>query len=439
MSYTAQSAINQRPLAKESLRQSKTVEYQIPSRASVQDYQYRTLNHAIDPTKAPDYIPSRKAPAPPHLGYRPKTPTESLPRPGAGPGPTSPKVRNSLQKANPRTRKPSLTSTSTPAPSPRIVEQDPFAANTFDSPLIQHLKTQRSGPMTTGASPPPRPSRANTANLTDILPGSAPSQLFEDGQFYADPVEPMPPTPSEFNPALTSGLRSRSGTTSKSKKGVLGLMSGMFNPTKRPEISTPYDPVHLTHVGFNSSTGEFTGLPKEWQQLLQESGISRSEQEKNPQAVMEIVKFYQEGHGDVWDKLGNVGGNQELYQPKVEETFQNPVCLFHLFSKNSPLIRHSVRLHRLPVSRNKAVLVQITAMVPRHIGLHQRHLPRRHLLLIDQLPSVHLRRLPNPPTSDAPTRPENANANGDPRKRKHLLPAVSLRSLLQSHQLLICR
>jgi p21-activated kinase 1 len=59
-------------------------------------------------------------------------------------------------------------------------------------------------------------------------------------------------------------------------------------------------------VGFNSNTGEFTGLPKEWQQLLQESGISRVEQEKNPQAVMEIVKFYQEGGGDVWDKMGAV-------------------------------------------------------------------------------------------------------------------------------------
>lgn len=78
-------------------------------------------------------------------------------------------------------------------------------------------------------------------------------------------------------------------------------------PSKRLEISTPYDPVHLTHVGFNSSTGEFTGLPKEWQQLLQESGISRSDQEKNPQAVMEIVKFYQEARGDnVWDKMGHV-------------------------------------------------------------------------------------------------------------------------------------
>lgn len=86
----------------------------------------------------------------------------------------------------------------------------------------------------------------------------------------------------------------------------------VFGTQKRPEISIPYDPVHLMHVGFNSSTGEFTGMPKEWQQLLQESGITKLEQEKNPQALMEVVKFYQEGglggglQDNIWDKMGHV-------------------------------------------------------------------------------------------------------------------------------------
>ncbi|EMD33006.1 hypothetical protein CERSUDRAFT_37523, partial [Gelatoporia subvermispora B] len=70
-------------------------------------------------------------------------------------------------------------------------------------------------------------------------------------------------------------------------------MSNFFSRSTRPETSTPYDPVHLTHVGFNSSAGEFTGLPKEWQELLSESGIHKSEQEKEPQEVIELVKFYQ--------------------------------------------------------------------------------------------------------------------------------------------------
>jgi hypothetical protein len=75
-----------------------------------------------------------------------------------------------------------------------------------------------------------------------------------------------------------------------------------MNSSKRPEISTPYDFVHLTHISFDPLTGTFKGLPKEWQQLLQESDLnpSRSELEKNSQAVMEIVKFYQEGQVDVF-------------------------------------------------------------------------------------------------------------------------------------------
>jgi len=62
--------------------------------------------------------------------------------------------------------------------------------------------------------------------------------------------------------------------TAQKRKGILSFIFDMFSLTKRPprlEISTPLNPIHLTHVGFNSSTGEFTGLPKEWQQILREN------------------------------------------------------------------------------------------------------------------------------------------------------------------------
>ena len=293
------------------LRQSKTVEYHLPSRASIQEYQTLLADHALEAAKS-----SRQ----PSHAPRARTPTEQRQRHSLN--------ARALHK-------------------PRIVEHDPFAAAPIAQPT---LKSQKSGSMATSASPPPpRPSRANTANLNDIIPNPAAlasrrlstpqTPVFDDGHFYADPAEGLPPSIdySQASPqAVNSRNRSRSGTASKPKKGVLSLVSEMFNTTKRPEISTPYDPVHLTHVGFNSSTGEFTGLPKEWQQLLQESGISRSEQEKNPQAVMEIVKFYQEGHGDVWDKLGNVGGGSDLTSfltAKIDDSFQNPVChLFCLFN-----------------------------------------------------------------------------------------------------------
>ncbi|OAQ34841.1 PBD-domain-containing protein, partial [Linnemannia elongata AG-77] len=83
----------------------------------------------------------------------------------------------------------------------------------------------------------------------------------------------------------------------------------LLSSDKKMEISSPYNPVHLTHVGYNLDTGEFTGLPKEWQQLLQESGISKQDQAANPQAVIDIIGFYtdsQEGKQNdaVWQKFG---------------------------------------------------------------------------------------------------------------------------------------
>ncbi|KOS13507.1 serine threonine kinase [Malassezia pachydermatis] len=112
--------------------------------------------------------------------------------------------------------------------------------------------------------------------------------------------------------------------------GIVHSMSDAFVvPPKRPEISGPYDPVHLTHVGFNPETGEFTGLPKEWQLLLQRSGITKQEQEQNPQAVMDIVAFYQDtaqdmaspgGENDhVWTKfhanLDDSGESEDWVEP----------------------------------------------------------------------------------------------------------------------------
>ncbi|EJD07244.1 uncharacterized protein FOMMEDRAFT_100401 [Fomitiporia mediterranea MF3/22] len=184
--------------------------------------------------------------------------------------------------------------------------------------------------MATATSPPQRPSRQNTVNLNELFSGqvapdrsqrrqSLPTVHQQPDPYYTTDASPIsPPGHVDIAPEHTFAARARSASKSgpsnasgsgSNKKGMLSFMNFMSS-TKRPEISTPYDPVHLTHVGFNASTGEFTGLPREWQQLLQDSGISRSEQEKNPQAVMEIVKFYQEGRAEqgnnVWDKMGAV-------------------------------------------------------------------------------------------------------------------------------------
>jgi len=48
-------------------------------------------------------------------------------------------------------------------------------------------------------------------------------------------------------------------------------------------VSGPTNFTHNVHVGFDPMNGIFTGLPKEWKQLLDASSISKEEMTKNPQ------------------------------------------------------------------------------------------------------------------------------------------------------------
>ncbi|PLW50627.1 hypothetical protein PCANC_06937 [Puccinia coronata f. sp. avenae] len=136
------------------------------------------------------------------------------------------------------------------------------------------------------------------------------------------------------NNSTAKPKKDRRETTIKSVfGGFVSSVNDLLSNQKKVEVSAPYDPVHLTHVGFNTNTGEFTGLPKEWQIRLQESGISRQEQEAHPQAVKDIVAFYQDAtkvdgelqFDDVWQKFGHVA---ESDNPALKDSsgivFENP-------------------------------------------------------------------------------------------------------------------
>ncbi|KAI1000428.1 Serine/threonine-protein kinase [Podosphaera aphanis] len=57
-------------------------------------------------------------------------------------------------------------------------------------------------------------------------------------------------------------------------------------------VSNPTNFSHSVHVGFDSATGEFVGLPPEWSKLLNSSAITKEDYERNPQAVFEALEFY---------------------------------------------------------------------------------------------------------------------------------------------------
>ncbi|EDN99594.1 conserved hypothetical protein [Sclerotinia sclerotiorum 1980 UF-70] len=90
--------------------------------------------------------------------------------------------------------------------------------------------------------------------------------------------------------------------------GFSGFMSsiGVGSP-RGVKISAPENPVHVTHVGYDNTTGQFTGLPKEWQRMINESGITKKEQEQHPQTIVDIVGFYKEntdkGGEEIFDKF----------------------------------------------------------------------------------------------------------------------------------------
>ncbi|CAI7638214.1 unnamed protein product [Penicillium pancosmium] len=98
------------------------------------------------------------------------------------------------------------------------------------------------------------------------------------------------------------------------KASFSSFVNSMLGSPRNIKISAPENPVHVTHVGYDNQTGQFTGLPKEWQRLLQENGISKKEQEEHPQTMMDIMRFYEKNtRGDddeVWHKFDNAyGGN----------------------------------------------------------------------------------------------------------------------------------
>ncbi|XP_036715465.1 serine/threonine-protein kinase PAK 1 isoform X1 [Balaenoptera musculus] len=120
---------------------------------------------------------------------------------------------------------------------------------------------------------PPAPPMRNTSTM--IGAGSKDAGTLNHGS------KPLPPNPEEkkkkdrFYRAILPGDK----TNKKKEK-------------ERPEISLPSDFEHTIHVGFDAVTGEFTGMPEQWARLLQTSNITKSEQKKNPQAVLDVLEFY---------------------------------------------------------------------------------------------------------------------------------------------------
>ncbi|XP_056417126.1 serine/threonine-protein kinase PAK 1 isoform X2 [Hyla sarda] len=137
---------------------------------------------------------------------------------------------------------------------------------------------------------PPAPPLRNTSTLI----GSSMKDSINHGS------RPLPPNPEKKSRLLN--ILPRTGDKSGKKKP--------------PEISLPSDFAHTLHVGFDPVTGKFTGMPEQWARLLQTSKISEEEQKKNPQAVLDVLKFYDSKKTTNSQKYMSFTDNElEVYKP----------------------------------------------------------------------------------------------------------------------------
>ncbi|KAM5474441.1 signal transducing kinase of the PAK [Microsporum audouinii] len=172
-------------------------------------------------------------------------------------------------------------------------------------------------------SRPPMP--ASYKSSPDVSPSLNHSASFSPTTAAAAGATPGPTSApanrhSDEGPSSTSNSNSQSTShpsqggsrlsLSRKKTGFSNFVNSMLGSPRNIKISAPENPVHVTHVGYDNQTGQFTGLPKDWQRMLQESGISKKEQEQHPQTMVDIMKFYEKnaaGREDdgVWHKFDN--------------------------------------------------------------------------------------------------------------------------------------
>ncbi|ORY02675.1 hypothetical protein BCR34DRAFT_667628 [Clohesyomyces aquaticus] len=227
---------------------------------------------------------------------------------------------------------PAESSTLDKRPTPELVGA-PFSFDT--RAVLQHLSDSAHDDNTSRQPPRPPLQHAQTTGPKVKSPTLRQSASFTA---LARKMETITPPRSDtggsgaksprqrYSDETESSLKNRKSDGGKKKGTFSSFMNSMLGSPRRPTISTPTNPMHVTHVSIDNKTGEYTGLPKEWQRMLQQNGITEQEQKQHPQAVMDVVTFYQdnaEKNGDdaIWDKMGAAPPQAYAYQANLTPNY----------------------------------------------------------------------------------------------------------------------
>ncbi|KAH7583018.1 Serine/Threonine protein kinases active-site signature [Nakaseomyces glabratus] len=275
---------------------------------------------------------------------------------------------------------------STPSQKPSSTTNTITKANNGGSTRAQKEKhTSPKLPSTVTA--PSSHRKSADLSKTNKLPSTTAKRTPKQAVTSSSPKEPAKrkSSTSKMKGMFSSLVQNMKRNSSDNRKSASSLSSVSSSSSSTLKISTPYNPKHIYHVGVDARTGEYTGLPEEWERLLASSGISRKEQQQNMQAVIDIVNFYQ----DVADHTG---------EEKVIKTFDP--------KKQNPLVRDSLSKYE-QVDDNRTSYASGGTPTLEQNGFHTSSTPRSRTSLTS--PTAGYSMISTPPMATQekyiPTRP----------------------------------
>ncbi|CAL1532718.1 unnamed protein product [Lymnaea stagnalis] len=144
-----------------------------------------------------------------------------------------------------------------------------------------------------GEKPPAPPVRHESTRNVSTLPKVAQPKRIP-GNLTAESVQSL--IPIRYKKTLSQEYkplpREPDSKEERKKQKIIKAGKMVKQISDKPVISFPSNFEHTVHVGFDPHTGEFTGMPESWAKLLQNANISKSEQKKNPQAVLDVLNYY---------------------------------------------------------------------------------------------------------------------------------------------------
>jgi p21-activated kinase 1 len=136
-----------------------------------------------------------------------------------------------------------------------------FIGAPFDgSGLLSHFDSSKaSGYQNSLRRPPPPPLSHTSPDPRMMSPPLRQSQSFSTGDRMNEKMTPRVAENQLISPNRYSDeSREPKNMALRKKTGFSGFMSGLVGSPRRVNISAPENPVHVTHVGYDNETGQFT-------------------------------------------------------------------------------------------------------------------------------------------------------------------------------------